>query len=289
MRPPLIRPANGSTVQRSRSTPTTSSWPASRSGFSVGFAARRRAMKWALPAVGVGTISVSKPSGASRAFSNSAICASLPGGLDVLVWISCCSSATTSPSGPSSCAFAAPGRSTAPARNVTSTPANFFERMCPRLPTWSSRPRLPPGRAGRNGSHHPSGYLKDGRAASDDNLNALRPRCSDADRAPHGALAAARHRRDRVRRGLPGARGLDGRAAGRAGPARAVGAARDAAVGARGDRGRRALEARARLTRPRLRGPHAVGLAAAPARRAPARGTPRRCSAAGPRASASRH
>ena len=127
----LITPANGSTVQRSRSTPTTSSWPASRSGFSVGFWARRRARKWALPGAGVGTISTSKPSGASRVFSSSAICASLPGGLDVLTRISSCSSATTSPSGPSSCAFDTPGRSAPPIRNVTSTPASRLERMPP--------------------------------------------------------------------------------------------------------------------------------------------------------------
>ena len=77
-------------------------------------------MKCALPGVGVGTISVSKPSGASRARSSSATCRSLPGGLEVLVRISCCSRSTTSPSGPSSCARAADG-ATASAISIAPT------------------------------------------------------------------------------------------------------------------------------------------------------------------------
>src|SRR4051794_34696243 len=52
MSPPRTSPANGSTDHRSRSTPTTSSWPASSSGLAVGLAARRRAMKWAAAAAG---------------------------------------------------------------------------------------------------------------------------------------------------------------------------------------------------------------------------------------------
>ncbi len=133
MSPPRTRPANGSTVHRSGSTPTTSSWPASSSGLAVGFAARRRAMKCALPGVGVGMISVSNPSGRSRACSSSAICCSLPGGFDVLRWISCLSRSTTSPSGPSSCAFATPG---ANAQTHTSTaPATAMSLPMPtRLP-----------------------------------------------------------------------------------------------------------------------------------------------------------
>ena len=93
-------------------------------------------MKCALPGVGVGTISVSKPSGASRARSSSAICCSLPGGLEVLVRISCCSRSTTSPSGPSSCARAAVGAtasaiSTAP--TTTIRPA-LMSRPLPAFP-----------------------------------------------------------------------------------------------------------------------------------------------------------
>ena len=106
-------------------------------------------MKWDLPGVGVGMISTSKPSGPSRAVSSSAISASLPGGLDVLARMSSCSSATTSPSGPSSCAFDTPGRSAPPIRNAATTPAIRLERM-PRLPTWSLAGAYP-SRWDRNG------------------------------------------------------------------------------------------------------------------------------------------
>ena len=85
----------------------------------------------ALPGVGVGTISTSKPSGSSRVRSSSATCASLPGGLDVLARISSWSSATTSPSGPSSCALAAPGNPSATTAITASTPPH---RMPGRVP-----------------------------------------------------------------------------------------------------------------------------------------------------------
>ena len=230
-------------------------------------------MKWALPAVGVGTISISKPSGASRAFSSSAICASLPGGLDVLAWISSCSSATTSPSGPSSCAFDAPGRSTAPTRNVTSTPASLLERMSPASQRGRRRRAPTRPRWGRNGAHHLSGLLKRCRTASRrEPQMPCQPGRSDADRAPHGALAAACPDRDRLRRRPPGARGLDDRARGaRRRCSRSRCRSGCSCPCSRRRVGGAHLEARARLARHRLRRPHAVGLAAAPARRAPAR------------------
>ena len=98
-------PPKGSKVHSSGSTPTVSAWPASRIGFSVGLAARSRAIRCALPAAGVWTISTSKPSGRSRAASSSATCASLPGGLLVLTRTRSRSSVTTS----LSCACAALG------------------------------------------------------------------------------------------------------------------------------------------------------------------------------------
>ena len=96
-RSPWITPANGSTVHSARSTPTTSSWPASSSGLRPsGAVAGRRAIRCALPAVGVGTISTWKPSGSRRVRSNSATSASLPGGLEVLIRTRSWRSVTTS-------------------------------------------------------------------------------------------------------------------------------------------------------------------------------------------------
>ena len=86
-------------------------------------------------------------------------------------------------------------------------------------------------------AHHPSGFAQASSTASRGrSTDACQPGCSDADRAPHGALAAACPDRDRLRRRPAGARRVGDRPAGRGGAARALGPARDAAVRARGER-----------------------------------------------------
>src|SRR5580658_6407398 len=78
--PSLTRPAKGSTVHCSRSTPTTSACAAIRTGFRLP-SPFSLAIRWALPACGVGKIDTWNPSGLNFPAINSSSAASLPGGL----------------------------------------------------------------------------------------------------------------------------------------------------------------------------------------------------------------
>ena len=289
MRPPLTRPANGSTVQRSRSTPTTSSWPASSSGFSVGFcgpqardevglARRRRRHDLDLEA--------ERREPRLQQLGDLRLVAGRVGrvGLDQLlqqrddlavgpVVLRLRRARQEHGSGQERHQYTRQLLRThvPPPPNVVVVAAPTPAAGGPKRPASSVRFAQGPSSSVPTSTPMPSG-----RAAP----TQIAPRTERW--LPHAIVATA------FVVVLPALAVWMIVPRGEAGAARAVGAARDAPVRARGDGGRRPLEARARLARPRLRRPDAVGLAAAPARRAPARARRDAAGLPAPRASASR-